>query len=252
MQIIEVKPCIFAIDRPGPTSNLGMVRTPDGVVLIDTGSDKNEMQEVLDQAGVLPDDVCLLIITHADNDHIGGAPLFDCKVIGHSLTIARMESLRMIKANQPLETFDDEIRFDVGGYHFHLTHFGGHKPDSIVAWLPEQKVLFPADLIFTGRYPWIQGGDIPTWIEALGKLPGYGADVILAGHGTLCGIEEIQLLRSYLESTWKRTREHVLAGHDLTEILADPEYMHPTGWDREQLYQKNIEIMYDLLFDELG
>jgi cyclase len=188
LEIIEVKPCIFAIDRPGPTSNLGMVRTPDGVVFIDTASNEKEMQQVLENAGVSPDEVCLLIITHADGDHTGGAPLFDCKVITHPLTANRMENLGKIKASQPLETFADEIRFDIGGYHFHLTHFGGHKPDSIVAWLPEQKVLFPADLIFTGRFPWIEGGDIPVWIEALDKLPGYGAEVILPGHGTLCGV----------------------------------------------------------------
>jgi cyclase len=252
MQVIEVKPCIFAIDRPGFTSNLGMVRTPDGVVFIDTGSNKQEMQEVLKNTGVSPDEVGLLIITHADGDHIGGALLFDCKVIAHPLTAARMESLGKIKASQPLETFEDETRFDFGGYHFHLTHFGGHKPDSIVVWLPEQKVLFPADLIFTGRFPWIEGGDIPAWIEALDKLPGYGAEVILSGHGSLCGVAEIKQLRDYLASTWERTREHVLAGRSLEEALADPDYPRPDGWGREQLYEKNIEIMYDLLFDELG
>jgi cyclase len=252
MQSIEVKPCIYAIDRPGFTSNLGMVRTPDGVVFIDTGSSEKEMRAVLNHTRVSPDDVGLLIITHADGDHIGGATLFNCKVVAHTMTAARMELLRKIKASQPLETFEDEIRFDFGGYHFHLTHFGGHKPDSIVVWLPEQKVLFPADLIFTGRYPWIEGGNIPAWIEALDKLPGYGAEVILPGHGTLCGLEEIKMLRDYLADTWQRTREHVLAGHRAKDALADPDYPRPAGWGREQLYKKNIDLMYAALEEELG
>jgi len=252
MQVIEVKPGIYAIDRPGTVSNLGMVRTPDGVVFIDTATSEEEMLEVLEHTGVSRDAVCLLIITHGDMDHIGGASLFDCKVVAHRLTAARMESNEKLKANQPLETFEDETRFDFGGYHFHLTHFGGHKPDSIVVWLPEQKVLFPADLIFARCYPWLQGADIPTWIEALGKLPGYGADVILSGHGSLCGVDEIKQLQQYMQETWDRTREHVLAGDELDDILADPDYPKPEGWDREQLYEKNIEVMYDLLFDELG
>ena len=100
--------------------------------------------------------------------------------------------------------------------------------------LPEQNVLFPGDLIFTGRFPWIEGADIPTWIDALGKLPGYEADVILPGHGTLCGLEEINLLRDYLSKTWDRTREHVLAGRELDEILADKDYPRPADWDRQR------------------
>lgn len=252
MQIIEVKPGILVIDREGSTSNLAMVRTPDGVVLIDTTSNEEEMREVLRAARVYPDDVFLLIITHADGDHIGGASLFDCKVVAHKYTAAKMERMEKIKASQPLQTFEDEARIHVGGYRFELYHYGGHKPDMIVVWLPEQKVLFPGDLVFTGRYPWIQDGDIPAWIEALKKLPGYGAEVILPGHGKLCGDAEIHLLREYIENTWKRTREHVIQGHSLEDTLADPEYQRPNGWDREELFEQNIEIMYELLFEEFG
>ncbi|MEN8241842.1 MAG: MBL fold metallo-hydrolase [Chloroflexota bacterium] len=252
MQIIEVKPCIYAVDRPGPTSNLGMIRTPDGVIFIDATSNEKEMGLVLSKAGLTPDNVCLLIVTHADGDHIGGASLFDCKVVAHKMTAARMELTRKIKASQPLETFEDELYLEFGGYHFHLTHFGGHKPDLIVAWMPEQKVLFPADLVFTGRYPWIQGGDITAWIEGLKKLPGYGAEVILPGHGTLCGEAEIALLRDYLSDTWERTREHVLAGRSIKEALADRGYPQIEGWDREELRERNIEVIYELLYEEFG
>lgn len=252
MQIIEVKPGIFAVDRPGPISNLGMIRTPDGVIFIDSTSNEEEMGAVLKEAKLSPENVCLLIVTHADGDHVGGATLFDCKVVAHQITAAKMEKSGKIKASQPLETFEDELYLEFGGYHFHLTHFGGHKPDSIVAWLPEQKVLFPADLIFTGRYPWIEGGDIAVWIDALKKLPSYGAKVILPGHGTLCGKAEITLLREYLSDTWERTREHVLAGRSMEDALADPGYPKIEGWEREELFETNIELMYELLFEEYG
>lgn len=252
MQLIEVKPCIFAVDRPGPISNLGLIRTPDGVILIDAASNEDEMFEVLREAELTPENVCLLIVSHADGDHIGGASLFDCKVVAHKFTAARMESQGKIKASQPLETFEDELYLEFGGYHFHLTHFGGHKPDSIVTWMPEQKVLFPADLIFTGRYPWIQGGDIAAWIEALDKLPGYKADVILPGHGTLCGEAEIRQLREYLSDTWARTREHVLAGRSVEEALEDGEYPRVEGWEKVELREKNIEVIYELLYEEFG
>lgn len=252
MQLVEVKAGIYAVDRPEHNSNLGMVRTPDGVVLIDTAQNEDEMLDVLRKAGLAPDDVCLLIVTHAHDEHIGGATLFDCKVVTHQITASRMEYLGKIRATQPLETFNDEYRFDFGGYHFHLTHYGGHKPGSIVVWLPEQKVLYTGDLVFARRYPWIEEGDIPAWIDALGSLGGYGADAILPGHGPICGLEEVKLLRKYLDDTWKRTREHLLAGMTLEETLADTAYLRPEGWGREELFESNIEVMYDLLYEEVG
>jgi glyoxylase-like metal-dependent hydrolase (beta-lactamase superfamily II) len=51
--------------------NAFAVRTPDGVILIDTGFGR-ELFGNLSSVGVSPDDVGLLLITHSHGDHIGG------------------------------------------------------------------------------------------------------------------------------------------------------------------------------------
>jgi cyclase len=248
MEIKEVGPGVFAVDRPGPTSNVGFIRTAEGVVLIDTTSNKVEMKEVMDHAGLVASDACMIIITHADPDHVGGNILFDCPILGHRTTLERMA--KRTKKAQPTETFEGRQTVEVGGVGMELIHKGGHKVDALVVWLPESKVLFAGDLIFEGRYPWMGESHIPTWMEALRWLPSLGATVIVPGHGALCGYEAVTRQLAYMEATWERTAEHIAQGHGLKKTLNDPDYARNEDWIREKLFKKNIELMYRQLKGE--
>lgn len=245
MEIKKVSPGIFAVDRPGSISNLGFIRTAEGVVLIDTTSNKVEMKEVMDNAGLAASDVCLVITTHADPDHVGGNILFDCPILAHRIALERMAK-RTQKA-QPTDTFEDRHTTEVGGVRMELIYKGGHKADSIVVWLPESKVLFSGDLIFEGRYPWMREAHVPTWMEALRWLPSLGAEVIVPGHGAVCGYEAVSKQLTYMEETWERTARHIAEGHGLKQTLNDPDYPKNQDWDKEKLFKENIELMYKQL-----
>ena len=252
MKITEVKPGVFAIDRPGAVSNVGMIRTTEGFIVIDTTSTPKQMQEVLQTAELQASDVSLLILTHADGDHIGGNKLFECPIVAHRLTLERMGGGKKPKRELPTETFEDQHQMKVGEVRIELTHTGGHKPDSSIVWLPEEKVLFPGDELFEGRYPFMLSSNVPVWIEVLKKLPSFGAEVVLPGHGTLCGEKEIALLLDYMEKTWERTSDHVSKGHSLEETLADEDFPRIENWLREGLREKNIELMYGQLAESGG
>src|SRR5919108_6155454 len=61
---------------PGvPHVNAWAIASGSGVVLIDTGLDEpgamGQLERALDQAGLRPDDVLLLVCTHAHSDHYG-------------------------------------------------------------------------------------------------------------------------------------------------------------------------------------
>lgn len=134
-------------------------------MVIDTTSKPMEMNDALDNAGIAVSGASLVIITHADPDHIGGNKLFDCPILAQKLTRERMA--KRPKREQPTETFESEQVVEVGGVRFELTHKGGHKVDASVVWLPEQRVLFPGDLVFEGRFPYMLQSDVPTWMDAL-------------------------------------------------------------------------------------
>lgn len=247
MKIIEVKPGIFLNDAPGPASNVAFFKTSEGVILMDTTTSVAEMQEVLDLANLSPADIVQVIITHADGDHIGGNSLFSCPIIAHQLTNDRMVAADRPENEMPTKTFSGETNtLFIGGLEIQMIYKGGHKPDLTMLWLPEQKVLFPSDLVFEGRYPYMLGGsDVPTWISALRSLSEFEAEVIFPGHGTLCGQEVIDSLIDYMETSWKIVSAHIEKGHSLEEILADPVLPRPAGWTREQLFEPNIRAIFE-------
>ena len=252
MNIIEVKPNVFVFDNDGPGSNLSFVKTPEGVVMIDTGMHAEDTREILETAQIDPAAVKMVINTHSDPDHVGGNSLFDCPVMAHELTYERMKSAGR-KANElPTQVFREPTTMQFGGEIFVLEHKGGHKPDEIVVWMPEKKVLFTGDLVFEGRYPYMKGGaNVLEWIRILKELPGYKAEVIVPGHGTLTDVEYINSLRDYFQNTWDRAVELYQAGKPKKEILKDADFLEVDSWDVEKMRRVNIEVILEQVIESL-
>jgi cyclase len=246
MKIVEIKSGIFLVDAPGPSSNVVYFKTTDGVVLMDTTSTTAEMQAVLDLAGLSPENIVLVINTHADGDHIGGNSLFSCPILAHEITYERMAAASRAANEMPTETFSGgNMSLSIGGLEIELIYKGGHKPDLTMLWLPQQKVLLPSDLIFENCYPYMIGSDVPIWIDALRSLSTFEADVIFPGHGTLCDQEAIDALVNYMKTSWEITAAHIEKGDSLEIILKDPALPRPKGWERETRFETNIETIYD-------
>lgn len=248
MQFFKVASGVTAVIRPEKVSNVGLVETESGVVVIDTTSSAEEMQAVLDDAELKASQVCLVILTHTDGDHIGGNRLFDSPILAHQLGLARMRDMSKPENECPSETFEEEIVKEVGGVRFELTHTGGHTPDSCVVWLPDVKVLFSGDEIFERRYPYIHPvSDVKKWSQVLGWIPSFEAETVVPGHGSLSDADVIMDLKQYLDETWLRAADHVTKGDGSEEILTDPIFPKIDDPDRVHLYQSNIERMVEMV-----
>ena len=247
MEIHEVSPGVTAFIRPEGGANVGLIQTSEGIVVIDTTSRESDIREFLAAAGVAPSDVCLVCITHSHNDHTKGIPLFDCPILAHKLTyqrIAKRKSTKLKTQLLPTKVFEDRRNIEIGDRCLEFIHAGGHTPDSSVVWLPEIEVLFAGDLIFEGRYPFLATANVPDLMKALKWLLTLGAQVIVPGHGLLCGEDTVISQLNYIELSWNRTADHIAQGHSIDEILEDSEYpIHP-GLGAERLHKWNIEVMY--------
>ncbi len=276
MEILTIGPSLSAFIRPEQGSNVGLIRSSEGTILIDTASSPAEIRDLLAAVDLLPEHMSLVINTHFHADHTWGHQLFSCPILAHRLCQERMklnlhgewspqalqkelndlvktdpqkaaelrqavEGLHVILPDQVFETVCAGKSGDIS---YEMMHMGGHTPDSSIIWLPEQSILYAADLIFQGRYPYVFDADIPAWIDALSRLLEFQAEVIIPGHGVNCSKEDILRLRDYLQRTWLMTVEHFHAGHTLEETISDIGYPVFAEGKKEKLHPANIRYMY--------
>jgi cyclase len=278
MELLEVYAGVVAVIRPELGANVGLVHTSEGIVVLDTTSYPADMQQVLRAAKVRAEDVRLVVNTHYHSDHTWGNQLFNCPILAHRLCQQRMqamlesewqahkieahiaeiersdprqaytlrEKVSGLRITLPNQVFDRWFSADLGSVRVELTHQGAHTSDLAVAWLPEARVLFASDLIFIGRYPYLEDADVPGWIEALNKLNEFNATLIVPGHGPVCQQCDLQALAEYLERTWALTADHLSKGHALSETLADPAYPRYVEGEQEH-FERNICAMYQQL-----
>jgi cyclase len=275
MRIAQIAPDVLAFLDTDGGPNAGLVRTSEGIVVVDTTISPPDMQERLDAAGTSASEARLVINTHFHSDHTWGNQLFTCPILAHQVCREEMEArlagdwppeeitacteergkiepawaedMRRKWADLcitlPTETFEERRKAEIGGVRIEVIHFDAHTPDSSVVWLPEAKVLFAGDLIFEGRYPFLYDADVPALIGALKRLPDF-AQVVVPGHGALCGKTEIDGLVSYLEETWTRAADHVAEGRSEDEAVTDPDYPRYAERGAERYHEANIRLMY--------
>jgi len=116
----------------------------------------------------------------------------------------------------PTLTVDGECAFHLGDRRMVLRHLGpGHTEGDVVAWFPDDGVVFAADLVFHGRFPWLGDSDVTAWAARLEDLAALGAPVVVPGHGPPVGPAEVLAFRDLLRAVQAEVR--ALAREDLDE-----------------------------------
>ncbi|HYF75058.1 MAG TPA: MBL fold metallo-hydrolase [Candidatus Nitrosocosmicus sp.] len=76
----------------------------------------------------------------------------------------------------------------------------GHTDSDIILYLPEEKVAFMGDLLFTGTHPWLGAGDPECWVNTIHDFKKYDADILVPGHGTAGSMNELLLIEEYIKN----------------------------------------------------
>lgn len=224
----EVAPGVFATVQPDGSwglSNAGFVvgggadATGDDaggreVLVVDTLLTEDRTRRFRDEVRRCTgqDAVRYLVNTHHHSDHTFGNFVFDDAVIvGH--TVCREEVLAVglspmqrdpfvpwgdIRLRPPQVTFDERLRLHVGATEVELIHVGpAHTRDDVIVWLPETRVLFAGDVLFTAGTPILTDGSLSGSIAALDLMEALDPTVIVPGHGELAGRAQIEGWRAY-------------------------------------------------------
>src|SRR5712692_756380 len=87
----------------------------------------------------------------------------------------------------PDVTFADEQVLNLGkGREAHLIYMGnGHTIGDAIAWMPEQKVMFSADLTVNKGHATATRGDSINWQKILDRMIGMAPNAVVTGHGAI-------------------------------------------------------------------
>ena len=216
--------------------NAGFIVTSDGVVVVDSGWTVDSALTILGYAKAASrgKPVKYLIWTEHHSDHIFGSCVFvreGAKIIAHRSAVMFLKEIggiksyvkfikeKMKKESKGFSVADvvfngvEEVKPDivveyekvleVGDKEIMLIPLPGHTPSNMVVYLPQDKVLFSGDAVYS-KYPpntkFSTHKLIEEWIKGLEKLLELEIDVVVPGHGPLCGKSEIERNLRYLKS----------------------------------------------------
>jgi alkyl sulfatase BDS1-like metallo-beta-lactamase superfamily hydrolase len=240
-------------------SNAYRVVTTDGDVIINTGIVFSRDENYRRLSAVSSNPISKIIFTQSHDDHIGGWRLFNqpgtetiaqanfahvrgyWRGLGETMT---RRSRRLWSGDQKREmterpepeisrTFHDSDHFELGGRRFELYSTpGGETIDSLVVWLPQEKIVFTGNLtgpIF-GHVPnlYTLRGDklryVQWFIDSVQRVIDLNPEILITGHGDpLHGASEIRKqltrIRDAVQFIKDRTFEGMNAGTDLWTLM---------------------------------
>jgi len=216
-QLHEVAPGAYAWVQPDGTwwlNNAGVVAGDDGLLVVDTCATAARTERFLTAVREATGDalIRLAVNTHQHGDHTYGNSLLPAStvLIGHE----RMrEGLRIdpvidgcppfwqpvpdwgpVTRRLPDVTTGSGLVVHVGDRRVELIHPGGfaHTDGDLIAWLPEQRLLYAGDLVFAGLTPLVFMGSVRGALAAVDWLAGLGPATVVPGHGPLLTGPEIE------------------------------------------------------------
>lgn len=241
-------------------SNLYRVLTDEGDVLINTGIIFSAEENVRRLAAVSDRPIVKIIFTQSHEDHIGGWTRFNGPGVetiaqanfahvrgyfadsGLGPTLARRSRAlwkrdvrqEVTERPEPVVTtiFHDTHAFELGGRRFELYAVKGETLDSLVVWMPKERVAFTGNLtgpIF-GHVPnlYTLRGDkirsVQSFIDSVQCVIDLAPETLITGHGEpVRGAdtvrEQLSKIRDAARYLRDRTFEGMNAGVDLWTLM---------------------------------
>jgi len=193
-------------ENEGLNANIGLVVTPAGTVLIDSGATFDSARQIQAAAAKVTDKPIRWVINTGGQDHRwlgnGWFKAQGAELIAHANGRADMndrgndhlQGLRAAlgpKAEGTVPTLPtrfvegQEERLELGGVRLELKHRGGaHTPGDMMVWLPQRSVLFTGDVVYVDRML----GVIPVsntrrWLDSFAAIEPLQPRVLVPGHG---------------------------------------------------------------------
>jgi cyclase len=231
---VRVSDGVYAYIQPDGSwyiNNTGFLVGDQGIISIDTCSTRRRTRAYLDAVAAVSDlPVRTLVNTHHHGDHTYGNCLLPAAtIVGHQrcrdevLAFGPPANLGIwtdvdwgdLELAAPFLTYESGVTLWSGELRCDLRYVGtpAHTSNDSILHIPDASVLFAGDLVFNGGTPFVLMGSVSGAIEVLEQvLRPLGAQVIVPGHGPVCGPEVIDEVLGYLRFVQDVARRGRAAG----------------------------------------
>ncbi|MBI4830602.1 MAG: hypothetical protein HY801_03405 [Candidatus Lindowbacteria bacterium] len=114
--------------------------------------------------------------------------------------------------NPPLEEGERRPR------EIEIMHVGGHTPATSIVYVPDDGILFTADIHVHDRHPFPGDANLLQWIDALARIEKMDVAKVVTGQGDVCGLSSVSRLRQYFEEMRERVVDLIRQGYDREQV----------------------------------
>lgn len=252
-------------------NNAGAVHDGGEVVLIDTCATAARTRLLLgavaDATGAVP--IRFAVNTHWHGDHCFGNALLPTStvLVGHERTRKGILADTMLTTDlppiwspipdwgvsgtrAPSVVLHDELTLFAGSRRIDLRHPGheAHTDGDVIAWLPEQRVLFTGDLLFHHVTPLVLQGSIDGAVRASHWLRTFPAALVVPGHGPVLDAAELDAALDaqirYYRLVQQTAAAGLTAGRTPLEAAGDCDLGEFGAWPDHQRIVLNLHRAY--------
>ena len=160
----------------------------------------------------------------------------------------------------PTVVFGDRLDLHLGDVHLELTFQPGHTANSLIAYLPEDGVVFTGDIVCEAGLPSFQDSRLWNWFDAIEKVAAYEFDVLVPGHGEVADRTVLERYRQWGREVVGRVAEAIGRGDDREKASSEIRFAdnihvdtdHYVGYpdDLIEMFQRrSVARIYDDLLE---
>ncbi len=262
-------------------SNAGFVRDGEASLLVDTLFDARLTGEMLaaieDAVGIGPNDIEVLVNTHANGDHtFGNGLVANASIVASAASAAEMEEqtaaslaammrrapewgetgayLRRIfgpfdfegaRPKAPTRTFSGFLSVKVGDKTVNLHEVGpAHTAGDVIAHAVEDGVVFSGDILFIDCTPILWAGPVANWLKACDLIAALNPRLIVPGHGPITDLAGVRRVQEYLRHIDREARIRYDAGLTALEAALDISLGGFADWGDAERIAVNVSTLY--------
>ncbi len=261
-------------------SNAGLVADGERTLLIDTLFDlqlTGEMLTSMRDAVPAAARIDTLVNTHANGDHCYGNQLLrGSRILASRRAAEEMSELppaamaalvdqapqmgtlgafflrcfepfqfEGIELELPNETFVEELTLQVGDKRVELVEVGpAHTRGDTLVHLPEQRVLFTGDILFSQAHPIAWAGPVSNWISACERILAMDLELLVPGHGPIAEPAAVRELKAYFEYLYEQARARRADGMSPLDAARAISLERWADWKERERLVVNVENIY--------